>query len=101
MSPVAMPGKRDIGICCHVWPSFCVVQTLPSSVPAISQPDLTYDSASATTVPYVSAPVASRVMPSVFVMLVSIFPHCFLDRSGEIGCRLSPRHVDLSTRLPP
>src|SRR5215207_6750298 len=96
-----MPGKRDIGICCHVCPSFCVVHTLPSSVPAISQPARTYDSASATTVPYVSAPVASRVIPPVLVMLVSIFPHCFLERSGEIGNRLSPRYVDFSTRLPP
>src|SRR3954447_9814678 len=96
-----MPAKRDIGICSHVAPSFFVTQKFPSSVPAARKPGRTYDSASATTVPYVSAPVASSVMPPVLFMLVSIFAKFFFERSGEIGYRLSPRCVDLSTRLPP
>src|SRR5678809_156025 len=100
-SPGARPGNRFAGICSHAAPSFLVTHTLPSSVPAARKPGRTYDSASATTVPYVSAPVASSVMPPVLFMLVSILAICFLDRSGEIGYRLSPRCVDLSTRLPP
>jgi hypothetical protein len=84
-SPDASPGNRFAGICSHVAPSLRVTQTLPSSVPAARKPGRTYDSASATTVPYVSAPVASSVMPPVLFMLVSIFAHCFFDRSGEIG----------------
>src|SRR5690349_9786497 len=96
-----MPGKRDIGIGSHVAPSLRVVHTLPSSVPAQRRPGLMYDSCSTTTVPYVSAPVASIVMPPVLRIDVSIFAICFLERSGEIGYRLSPRCVLLRTRLPP
>ena len=99
-SPAASPGNCVAGICSQVAPSFRVIQTLPSSVPAYRKPGRTDDSASATTVPYVSAPVASSVMPPVLFMLVSIFAICFFDRSGEIGYRLSPRFVDFITRFP-
>src|SRR5688500_20214876 len=58
-----------------------------------------YDSASDTIVPYVSAPVASSVMPPVFRIDVSIFAISFFDRSGEIANRLSPRCIDFITRL--
>src|SRR5678816_2142992 len=100
-SPGARPGNRFAGICSHAAPSFLVTHTLPSSVPAARKPGFTYDSASATTVPYVSAPVASTVMPPVVFVLTSIFFMSCLDRSGETENMLSPRWVDLKTWLPP
>ena len=78
-----------------------VSQTLPSSVPAQRMPGRTADSLSDTTVPYVSAPVASGVMPPVFRIEVSIFAISRFDRSGEIGRRSSPRLVLFMTRLAP
>src|SRR5919202_5358 len=94
------PGKRPVRFS-HVPPSLRVIQTLPSSVPAKRSPGRIGDSASAVIVPYVSAPVASLVMPPVVSMLKRILRRSRLDRSGEIGYRLSPRIVDLSTRFPP
>ena len=44
------------------------------------------------------AEVAGR---PVFVIDVSIFPHCFFERSGEMMNISSPRFVDLSTRFAP
>ena len=70
-------------------------------MPAYKKPGLMYDSDSDTTVPYVSAPVASSVMPPVYFIDVSIFPTCFFDRSGEIATILSPRCTDFITRLLP
>src|SRR4051812_20268899 len=101
MSPDGSPGKRVAGMASHGEPSLRENHTLPSSVPAQRNPGRTYDSARATTVPYVSAPVASSVMPPVFFMLVSILPISRLDRSGEIGKRLSPHCVLFRTLLPP
>src|SRR5436853_6648628 len=100
MSPDGSPGKRVAGMASHGEPSLRENHTLPSSVPAQRNPGRTYDSARATTVPYVSAPVASSVMPPVFFMLVSILPRLLFERSAEIGYRLSPRCVDLRTRFP-
>ena len=94
------PGKRVVRFS-HVAPSLRVSQTLPSSVPAKSSPGRTYDSASVVIVPYVSAPVASFVMPPVESMLQRTFAMSRVERSGEIGRKSSPRFVDLSTRLPP
>src|SRR5579862_2492535 len=94
------PGKRPVRLS-HVAPSLCVFHTLPSSVPAYRIPGFTYDSASATTVPNVSAPVASMVTPPVQVTDVSILAHCFLERSGEMRLKSSPRLRDFRTRFPP
>ena len=84
----------------HVAPSFDDFHTLPSSVPAYSRPGLAGLSSSATIVPYVSAPVASSVMPPVRRSAVSSLAVRFFDRSGEMMRRSSPRLVDFSTLLP-
>src|SRR5579864_3797858 len=91
------PGSRLVTFS-HVAPSFDDCHKRPSSVPAYSRPGLTYDSASATTVPYVSAPVASIVTPPVHVMEVSILAQFFFERSGEMSWNSSPRFIDFSTR---
>src|SRR5438067_1517256 len=94
------PANRPVRFS-HVPPSLWVSHTFPSSVPANSSPGRTYDSASAVIVPYVSAPVASLVMPPVESMLQRTFAMSRVERSGEIGRKSSPRFVDRSTRLPP
>ena len=95
----SIPANFDVRFS-HVAPSFTDFQTLPSSVPAKSSPGLAGLSSSATTVPYVSAPVASIVTPPVKRTDVSIFASNRLDKSGEMRLKSSPRLVDLSTRLP-
>src|SRR5688500_5646009 len=103
------PGKRPVRSS-HVAPSYFVTQTLPSSVPAYRIPGRTGDSLIETIVLCVSAPVASLVMPPVRsragvpsglrpVLMRMRFASC-VDRSGEIGRRLSPISTDLKTRLP-
>src|SRR5262249_60601387 len=59
------------------------------------------DSFNDTIVQYVSAPVASLVMPPVVRVDTRIFTVSAVLRSGEIGKKSSPRFVDLSTRFPP
>src|ERR1041385_8071620 len=98
--PGGTPGTRDVSSS-HVPPSFRVTHRRPSSVPAYRMPARTGDSFSETMVQYVSAPVASFVMPPVVRVETRIFIVSAVLRSGEIGKRSSPRRVDLSTRLPP
>src|SRR5258708_12830177 len=94
------PANRSLKFS-HEPPSLWVTQTLPSSVPASSRPGLTYDSASVTTVPYVSAPVTSGVTPPVNFSAVSMRARSCLERSGEMVNISSPRLSDLNTLLPP
>src|ERR1019366_9799815 len=93
------PGKRPFRLS-HAAPSLVDFHMLPSSVPAKSRPGFRYDSESATTVPNVSAPVASIVTPPVHVTEVSILAQFFFERSGEMSWKSSPRLSDFSTRLP-
>jgi hypothetical protein len=78
-----------------------VIHTLPSSVPASSNPARIGDSLSDTIVPNISAPVMSGVMPPVVRVATRIFMVSAYDRSGEIGNMSSPRFTLLSTRLAP
>src|SRR5712691_12030105 len=98
--PAGTPGKRPV-MFSQLPPSFFVVQTLPSSVPAYSTPGLSGDSASDTIVQNVSAPVTSGVTPPVVWVLTRIFIVSRVVRSGEIGYRFSPRFVDFITLLLP
>src|SRR5258708_7096987 len=82
-------------------PSLELTHTRPSSVPAKRIPARIGDSLSDTIVQYVSAPVASLVIPPVVLVDTRTFIVSAVVRSGEIGKRSSPRFVDLSTRLPP
>src|SRR6478736_47875 len=78
------PGNRFVRSV-HKPPSFVVIQTLPSSVPAKRIPGRIGDSASVVIVPYVSAPVASRVTPPVSLVLMMMRAESLVERSGEIG----------------
>src|SRR5689334_879331 len=98
--PAGTPVNRDVSSS-HVPPSFFVSHTRPSSVPANRIPARIGDSLSDTIVQYVSAPVASLVMPPVVRVDTRIFVVSIVERSGEIANRSSPRLVDFSTRLPP
>src|SRR5678815_2132499 len=98
--PAGTPLTRDVSSS-HVPPSFLEIQRRPSSVPAKRMPARIGDSLSDTIVQYVSAPVASLVMPPVVRVDTRIFIVSSVDRSGEIAKRLSPRFVDLRTRFPP
>ena len=82
-------------------PSERVSHTRPSSVPAQRIPGRMGDSASDTIVLYVSAPVTSGVMPPVVFVETRMRIVSRVVRSGEIGYRLSPCCVLLSTRLAP
>src|SRR5262249_48785420 len=59
------------------------------------------DSFNDTIVQYVSAPVASFVMPPVVRVDTRIFTVSAVLRSGEIGKTASPRFVVVSTGFPP
>ena len=52
-------------------------------------------------VPYVSAPVASLVMPPVVLVLIRTFIVSLVLRSGEIGYISSPCLADFMTRFDP
>src|SRR6266511_4657059 len=98
--PAGTPGKRPVRFS-QAPPSLRVSQTLPSSVPAYSTPGRSGDSARATMVQKVSAPVTSGVIPPVVRVLTRIFIESRVVRSGEIGYRFSPRLVDFITLLAP
>src|SRR5947209_14195812 len=98
--PAGTPGDRPVMLS-QAPPSFFVIQTLPSSVPANSTPGRSGDSASDTIVQYVSAPVTSGVTPPVVRVLTRIFMESLVVRSGEIGYRSSPRRVDFITLFAP
>src|SRR5439155_19058156 len=98
--PAGAPGNRPVRFS-HVPPSLRVSQTLPSSVPAYNRPGRTGDSASATIVQNVSAPVTSGVIPPVVCVLTTIFMLSRVVRSGEMADRFSPRLVDFITLFEP
>src|SRR6266699_1111337 len=79
--PAGTPGERPVMLS-QVPPSFFVIQTLPSSVPAYSTPGRSGDSASDTIVQYVSAPVTSGVTPPVVRVLTRIRIESLVVRSG-------------------
>src|SRR5574341_1856665 len=98
--PAGTPGKRPVRSS-HLPPSFQLIQTLPSSVPAKRMPGRMGDSLSETLVAYVSAPLTSGVIPPVVRRETRIFIVSAKVKSCEMGYISSPRLVDLRTRLAP
>ncbi len=70
--PSGTPGNRSVSSS-QSPPSSRLIQVRPSSVPAKRKPCWSGDSASATMVAKVSAPVTSRVIPPVVSVLTWIF----------------------------
>src|SRR6266852_7984472 len=95
-APAGTPGKRPPPVrLSQLPPSFLVSQTLPSSVPANSNPGRSGDSASDTIVQYVSAPVTSGVTPPVVCIETRIFSESLVVKAGEDLYPISP---DVTTK---
>ena len=95
-TPVNLPVTSS-----HAAPSLFVNHTRPSSVPANKSPGRIGDSFSDTTVPNVSAPVTSGVMPPVVRSATCSLAESAYESSGETGNISSPYLTLLSTRLAP